>query len=447
MNTTLDLHRLIEDEGANGRFRVHRDLFTSPEIFDLEMRYIFEAGWVFVALESQIAKPFDYVCTQIGRQPVIVTRDENGQVHVLFNSCRHKGARIAQREAGNAPLFVCPYHSWTYRADGRLRGIKDRAGGLYPPAFETEDHDLQRAARVEAYRGLIFASLNENVESLADYLGDSKVFIDLAMDQGEHGMELVPGRTYYTFDANWKLQMENGIDPYHLTSAHQSFIRIIDERKTAASSLAAIKSRDFRQSVIAESGAFAFRNGHGAVWIDNLTPEQKPIHRTIDALRARVGEHRARWMLNFRNLTLFPNLQLADSESMLLRVIKPLSPTRTEMRVYCMAPIGEDPEARRLRLRQHEDFFNATGLATPDDTALYEECQNGFLARHAGNLQGYDRGEGAARDRADKAAQALGITPERSVTGAFAIQSEIQFRPLYRRWRAMMQAGRAREAA
>lgn len=447
MTQPFDPDRLIEDEGEGGRFRVHRDLFTSPAIFDLEMRHIFESGWVFVAHESQIAKPFDYVCTQIGRQPVIVTRGENGAVHVLFNSCRHKGARVAQREAGNTPLFVCPYHSWTYRADGTLRAIKDRAGGQYPRAFETEDHDLKRAARVETYHGLIFACLREDVEPLADHLGDTKTFIDLAMDQGAHGMELVPGRTYYTFDANWKLQLENGIDPYHLTSAHQSFIRIIDERKTAASSLAAIKSRDFRQSVIAESGAFAFRNGHGAVWIDNLTPEQKPIHRTIDALRARVGEQRAKWMLNFRNLTLFPNLQIADSESMLLRVVRPLSPTRTEMRVYCMAPIGEDAEARRIRLRQHEDFFNATGLATPDDTALYEECQSGFLARHAGSLQGYDRGEGATAQTADKAALALGIDPERAVTGAFAIQSEIQFRPLYRRWRAMMQAGLARENA
>lgn len=447
MNAADRFDAMIEDEGESGRFRVHRDVFASDAIFDLEMRYIFESGWVFVALESQIAKPFDFVCSRIGRQPVIATRGDDGSVHVLLNSCRHKGARVVQRESGNSPLFICPYHSWTYRADGRLRGIKDRAGGFYPPAFEQEDHDLKPVPRVERYRGMIFASLRADIEPLADYLGETKTFIDLAMDQGEHGMELVPGRTYYTYDANWKLQLENGMDPYHLTSAHQSFIRIIDERKTASSSLAAIKSRDFRQSVIAESGAFAFANGHGAVWIDNLTPEQKPIHRTIDALRARVGETRARWMLNFRNLTLFPNVQLADSESMLLRVIIPVSARKTEMRVYCLAPIGEDAEARRLRLRQHEDFFNATGLATPDDTALYEECQNGFLARHAGPLQGYDRGSDAPSEGVGKAARELGLKAEKSVIGAFAIQSEIQFRPLYRRWKAMMKTGAARDAS
>jgi hypothetical protein len=128
-------------------------------------------------------------------------------------------------------------------------------------------------------------------------------------------------------------------------------------------------------------------------------------------------------------------------------VIRPLAPDQTEMRLYCLAPVGEDPAARTLRLRQHEDFFNASGLATPDDTAMYERCQAGFGASTAGSLIGYDRGAGALQAGPDDAARSIGLHPRESVSGPFLIQSEIQYRPIYREWLRLMEEGRRREAA
>lgn len=446
MVTISDLNRYVVDDPARGLFHVHRDIFHDPEIFELEMAAIFEGTWIFLAMESQVPQPFDFICATIGRQPVILIRDGTGTLHGLFNSCRHKGSRVCHTETGRAERLICPYHAWTYDADGTNRSIKDARHAHAGTAFDTEDHNLKRVPRLASYRGMVFASLNADVPPLDEWLGDMRTLIDLVMDQGEHGMELVPGRTVYTYGANWKLQTENGMDPYHLTSTHPSFIEIVSRRQNETRDLAAIRSRDFTRSLEAKSGCFTFAHGHSCVWTENPVPEQKPLFHGLDALRRRVGAFRAEWMLNLRNITLYPSVQLADSESLLLRVIRPLAVDRTEMRLYCMGPVGEEPAARARRIRQHEDFFNVSGLATPDDTTVYEDCQHGFLAHAIDYHQGYARGMGLIERGPTALTQKLGIAPVETVIGTFQVQQEIQYLPMYRQWRRLLEAALARTA-
>src|SRR3546814_1785488 len=73
---------LVKDEGS-GRFQIDREAFTDADVFALELKYIFERNWVFIAHESQVAKPNDFLTTFIGSQPVILTRDRAGELHCL----------------------------------------------------------------------------------------------------------------------------------------------------------------------------------------------------------------------------------------------------------------------------------------------------------------------------------------------------------------------------
>lgn len=438
------LSALIDDRLQDGVFRVHRRVFTDPEIFELEMKYIFESGWIFLGLASQIRNKNDFFTTTIGRHPILVTRNATGEAGAFVNSCPHKGARICQHEQGNAKLHVCPYHSWSFDSGGKNRAIKGKAAGAYAEAFDQADHDLKPVAVFGEYRGLLFASMSADVPALEDYLGDARPLIDLIVDQSPEGMELVPGVVGFTYDANWKLQLENCSDQYHFSSVHPSYLRIL-ERRTEKEYEGSTRNMWDVKKMAAEvepgvptGGTYNFHQGHVLNWRMPDSPDALPLFERSEELAALFGEAKRDWMFYSRNLTLFPNVQFAENASSQLRIIRPLSVNRTEMRTFCMAPIGESDEARRRRIRQYEDFFNPSGLATPDDTIVYEACQEGYASEAEPWLQGYSRGMCASQVGPDQFADMIGLNPASSVAADRFLSDETIFHAYYRAWRARM---------
>lgn len=432
---TNKLTDLVIDRVPEGQFTVHRDVYRDPEIFELEMRHIFESTWVFLGLECQVEKPNDYFTGWIGRQPVIVMRGEDGELGAYLNTCRHRGAIVTQKAQGNAKYHVCAYHGWAYDSSGRSKTIKDRESGCYSEVFEQQDHGLVPVAKFTSYRGVLFGSLSTDVPPLEEYLGDTRFFLDLVLDQSPDGIEMVPGCSTYTYKGNWKLQLDNSLDGYHLTSVHPTFMKIVEKRKSgeSANKLASVDFAAYRSR-----GSFTFDYGHAVVWTRNPAPEIRPLYKSIDEVRGRVGEQIAEWMLDTRNLVLFPNVQFAENASLQLRVVRPLSVDRTEIRSYCIAPKGESAEAREFRLRQFEDFFNSSGLATPDDTTCYEDCQTGYKAHAVQWTQGYARGMTSVQQGPNEVAHSIGINPVTSQGGDVKIQDETLFHSSYREWRRLM---------
>ena len=436
---------LIDDRPDDGAFTVHPDVYADPDIFDLELRHIFARTWIYLGHASQLDGDGGYFTTRIGRSPVLVTR-QGSRLSGFLNICRHKGALLCRLEEGSAKAFTCPYHSWTYSNTGRLIGIKDRSAGHYPESFGNDDHDLLPLARIASYKGLIFGSLSPDVPTLETFLGDLRPILDLILEQGPEGMELIPGRAPYRFKANWKLQVDNGLDPYHVTSAHRSLVDMQKQRKPMEAPPASIRGMDWVKLRTVQHHAFNISNGHAIYVSDNPAPEGHMLAEQFDALRNRLGDKAAKAMLNAYQIHIFPNLQIASSVTTIIRRFHPVSVDETEMDVRCLGAVGESVRDRQLRLRQFEDFFGAAGLASPDDSIIYEDCQRGFASFDLKPLQGYVRGLTLMSNTPNAQARDFGICPDQSLSSPAAVATEMNLHSPYREWRRMIRCGIRGEA-
>src|SRR5271170_7699251 len=136
--------------------QVHGSVYTDDAVFKAELEKIWRRVWVYVGHESEVPQPNDYVMKSIGPEPIIMTRDREGQVQLLHNRCPHRGNRVCVSDKGNARSFTCPYHGWSFSNNGQLRGYP------FPSGYEGDNRDrlgLGRVARVSSYKGFVFGSM------------------------------------------------------------------------------------------------------------------------------------------------------------------------------------------------------------------------------------------------------------------------------------------------
>ena len=430
------LNSLLEEDQEKGLYRCKREMFTDPVLFEMEMKHIFEGNWIYMAHESQIPENNDYYTLTMGRQPVFIARNRAGELNAFINACSHRGATLCRFKHGNKATYTCPFHGWTFDTNGKLLKVKDPIEAGYPDSFNCSgSHDLKKIARFESYRGFLFGSLNPDVPPLLEHLGESAKIIDMIVDQSPEGLEVVRGSSTYVFEGNWKLQAENGADGYHVTATHWNYAATQGNRKEkdAGDDIRAMSAGGWAKK---GGGFYSFENGHLLLWTRWDNPEDRPLHERREQLIQDVGEARADWMIgNSRNLCLYPNLYLMDQFSSQLRIARPISVDKTEVTIYCIAPKGESAEARAHRIRQYEDFFNVSGMATPDDLEEFRACQEGFMGRSA-PWNDMSRGAKHWIQGADESAKEIGLKP--LLSGARA-EDEGLFVVQHRHWLATMQ--------
>lgn len=432
----------------DGVYRVRREMFTEPGLFELEMAHLFEKTWLYACHESELPAPHSFVTMRAGRQGLIITRDGHGTLHALLNSCAHRGTTLTRLCKGQQRTFVCPFHAWTYRADGSLAQVK--APGEYASDFDLARRGL-RKARIGSYRGFVFVNLDvEGAESLEDWLGDARIFLDLMVVQSPtQELEVIPGRSSYTFDGNWKLQTENGLDGYHVSTVHFNYVATVLNRHQQESRHGdmAFRTLDYRKlgagDRSTDDGWFAFRHGHSVLFSDMPNPEVRPGYASVmPRVTAEHGEAKAKWIMHrLRNLNLYPSLFFMDQISSQLRIIRPLAWNRTEVISQCLGVKGESAADRENRIRQFEDFFNVSGMGTPDDLAEFREAQKGFESR----LEPWNdlsRGHPRWTTAVTPNAAVLGIRP--ALTGT-EITHEGLFVNQHRAWQQALLRGLARD--
>jgi len=367
--------------------RVHSSIFTDEQIFQDEMERIFHRTWLFALHESEIPNFGDFKLIQLGRYPVIATRDEDGEVRLLINRCRHRGAQVCEASRGNAKRFQCWYHGWTYDTKGDLVGVTGQEA--YGDEFKPEENALTRVPRIGNYRGFVFASLAREGMSFDEYLGPTKPLIDMIVDSSPTGeLEVRPGVVNKTmYRGNWK---QIGMDGYHPHYVHMSVFKIFSKREsTTGSAVGALQLEDpFDDS--SQSRTRGFPNGHAcldfreqrrphaAKAIEELERSEEGRQYVADMIAA-YGRERAEELIAWHgdpHLGMFPNLQLIHDH---IRVVVPISPDKTEVLMYPVFLKGVAPGINAKRLRAHEAFYGPAAAGSPDDAEIFERTQRGLL--------------------------------------------------------------------
>jgi phenylpropionate dioxygenase-like ring-hydroxylating dioxygenase large terminal subunit len=351
--------------------RIHSRLYDDPEIFDREIEMIWNKVWVYVGHESEVKKPGDYVRRNIGTQPVIMMRGQDGKIRVFHNRCRHRGNLICHHNQGNTGVLRCPYHGWTYSTEGAL--IAPTFDEAYEEGLQSADFGLSELPRVDAYRGLVFASLSDSGVSLEEHLGAAKPFLDLVMDRSPVGeIELSAGITKTRYRGNWKMLPENSLEGgYHGFFIHKFAFDLADSRT----------GRD--RMVFHDDAVWYLPGGHMVEdfrSVDLKQPDVEYRKTYAEMLEDRYGAKLAGDLLPGKApiVFIFPNLMYVQTH---IRHLQPVSVDQTVVYYQPAMLKGVPEEINRDILRQHEGSFGPAGFLAPDDIEILERTQAAIKAR------------------------------------------------------------------
>ena len=200
--------------------------YTHEGIAQLERERIFGRTWQLVARTEQLQSPGQFVTAELAGEPLLVVRGGDNQLRAFFNVCRHHAAAVATQEHGEASIFRCPYHGWSYGLDGSLKGAPEFEGVC---GFDRAQNGLV-PVKAEPWEQFVLVNLDPNAEPLAHFLG--RLAPRLApLDIGSlHFFE----RRTYALNCNWKVFVDNYLDGgYHVPHLHKGLNSVLDYKQYA----------------------------------------------------------------------------------------------------------------------------------------------------------------------------------------------------------------------
>jgi phenylpropionate dioxygenase-like ring-hydroxylating dioxygenase large terminal subunit len=197
------------------------DRYISPAFMRREWEGMWTQSWLLAGLECDAREPGDYFVFDIGRESILVTRTDAGDLSAVYNACQHRGNRIMTNERGSVSAIACPYHGWTYELDGTLKQVPDAerfAQGL--PC----DRLSLKPVQVEAWAGMVWINMDLEAGPLSDFLG---VVMEQLAPYRLENMTLVSDQTV-CLDANWKTCIDNFNEQYHVDFIHPQHASFVD---------------------------------------------------------------------------------------------------------------------------------------------------------------------------------------------------------------------------
>lgn len=419
---------LVQDE------QVHKDLYTSQALFELEQREFFGNTWNYLGHASQIPNTGDYFTLDLAGQPLLVIRDEAGEVRAFHNRCAHKGTRLVTADSGHlpTPAIRCPYHAWVYRLDGKLRTfpLKNGYEGTGLPQ-SVAGQGLTPLAGLRVYRDFIFGRVHPQGMDFEAYFGEILSAIDLMVDRSPTGkLQIEGGVLRNVIPCNWKLYLENINDSVHPVSTHESAVRAakaVVQAGAQTQTLAFEQILPFgqRYEFFEQMGGKVLPHGHSISGTKfSIHSNYASMPEYVAALQAAHGAERARDVLERspQNTVLYPSLALKGSPQT-IRVLRPIAVDRTVVEVWNFRTV-DGPELLFDRALSYSRLvFSPMSVVAHDDITLFESQQIGLQSR--GNDWVSLHREFHARERSEQTLETSGT-------------SELLMRNQHRAWAQFM---------
>lgn len=340
-------------------------LLGDQTVYDLEHEKVFLKTWIFVGHESEVPHKGDFMTRELSGYSIIITRDNNDEIHAFYNMCTHRGMKLCRADKGNKSLFTCPYHGFSFKNTGDLVGVplqKDTYGGK----IDRSKMGLHQV-RLESYKGLLFGTWNDHAEPLEDFLGDFRWYLDILVGRAE--MEVVGAPQRFVVHSNWKVGSDNFVgDSYHTMVTHGSIAKL------GMVPNATYSKRGFQIHT---------ENGHG-LNLGTPNPDFAFPEELKDEYKRNLSPDQYEVLSNLKNMigNVFPNLSFLISHTKIkdhlisntsIRMWRPIGLNKMEVIAWMFVEKNAPEEWKE---RSRDSFiltFSPSGIFEQDDTEVFTD--------------------------------------------------------------------------
>ena len=194
---------------------LEHEYYHDTAVFDYECEQVFRRHWWLIATEAEFAENGSYFAFNLLKWPLVVVRDQQGELRGFYNLCRHRAGPLVEAGSGKRRDFVCRYHGWRYASSGEL---------LRTPGFDDDeipDRDCMGLLpiRVDSWNGMVFVCIDTEAPDLSDWLGD---ILPIASQYDSTASMQFDGATSKPARSNWKTYGDNSCEGYHVGMVHKA---------------------------------------------------------------------------------------------------------------------------------------------------------------------------------------------------------------------------------